>query len=351
MPVSQIGRLTSADAQAYVGQRVDAFRTAATPGEQDAALQNALNGAYAFPVQGGDPGAFDRVAEGVAGDPRAEIELKVARDRAEAIVAAGVAGNIRALNDNGVNFGAQLYALQRSVSNDPDNALGPISRALDALRYGEGAGSAVNDVQAGTTRQALTGLGFGREVQDATAFDAARTEAAQIEQRQALAEMSSSERLSYLAGQALDAGALVGSAAAMAVAGSAGALKKPTLLPGEGQIGTYRDLVTAGSRGDNLTPHHIPSANRMAQEGVSKADGIAMTMEQPSPGVGGRHRATFTYGTQADMPLPPRDALAAGIWDARRIYRDDNLYTPEIRSSLQELIRLNKTTYPTVFTK
>lgn len=206
VPVSQISRLTSADAQAAVGARLDAFGAAATPAAQDAALQDALNGAYAFRVQGGDAGPFDRIAERVAGDPRAEVELKVARDRAEAIVAAGVSGNIRALNDNGVNFGAQLYALQRSVTNDPDNALGPIGRALDGLRYGEGAGSAVNDIQAGATRQALTGLGFGREVQDATALDAARTEAAQIQQRQALAAMTPAERLSYIAGQAADAG-------------------------------------------------------------------------------------------------------------------------------------------------
>src|SRR5439155_10840154 len=75
----------------------------------------------------------------------------------------------------------------------------------------------------------------------------------------------------------------------------------PRLLPGEGAGGTYDNLIAAGSKGDNLTPHYIPSANRMALEGVSKADGIAINMEQPFPGVGGRHRATFTYGTQADI--------------------------------------------------
>ncbi|MBA4041024.1 MAG: hypothetical protein C0474_04330 [Sphingobium sp.] len=95
----------------------------------------------------------------------------------------------------------------------------------------------------------------------------------------------------------------------------------------------------------------MPSANRMALEGVSKGDGIAINMEQPSPGVGGRHRATFTYGTTADIAMSPRDALAAGVWDARRIYQADGLYTPQIRSSLQDVIRMNKANHPTIFVK
>jgi filamentous hemagglutinin len=125
----------------------------------------------------------------------------------------------------------------------------------------------------------------------------------------------------------------------------------PRLLPGEGNVGTYRDLIKAGSPGDNLTPNHIPSANRMALENISKGDGISINMQQPVPGVGGRHRATFTYGTQADIGMTPRGALAAGVWDARGIYRADGLYTPQIRSSLQELILLNKTNHPTIFVK
>lgn len=125
----------------------------------------------------------------------------------------------------------------------------------------------------------------------------------------------------------------------------------PRLLATEGNVGTYRDLIRAGTKGDNITPNHIPSANRMAREGVSKGDGIAINMEQPVPGVGGRHRATFTYGTQADINMSARDALAAGVWDARQIYRSDGLYTPQIRNSLQQLIRMNKTQHPTIFAK
>ncbi|WP_242628944.1 LysM peptidoglycan-binding domain-containing protein [Xanthomonas oryzae] len=51
------------------------------------------------------------------------------------------------------------------------------------------------------------------------------------------------------------------------------------LLPGEGAVATYGELIAAGSKGDNITPHHIPSARHMAEYGVSKADGIAITQK------------------------------------------------------------------------
>jgi hypothetical protein len=89
----------------------------------------------------------------------------------------------------------------------------------------------------------------------------------------------------------------------------------------------------------------------MERYGVSKGDGIAMNMEMPSPGVGGRHRQTFTYGNSADVDMLPRDALAAGIRDARNIYQQDGLYDAYIRQRLQEMIRQNKTTYPEIFQK
>ncbi|MFB2979753.1 hypothetical protein ACE1CM_26730 [Microseira sp. BLCC-F43] len=70
--------------------------------------------------------------------------------------------------------------------------------------------------------------------------------------------------------------------------------------------------------------------------------GIAMMMEHPVPGQGGRHRQTISYGQLPDISLLPRNALAREIKDARTIYRRQSLYTPEIRRSLQEVIRLNK---------
>jgi hypothetical protein len=122
-----------------------------------------------------------------------------------------------------------------------------------------------------------------------------------------------------------------------------------SLLPGEVQVGTYDDLIAAGSKGDNITPHHIPSARHMEQHGVSKGDGISINMEQPSPGKAGRHRRTFTYGTQADVNLSPRDALGRGVWDVRRIYQEDGLYGPNIRRSLQNHILQSKQANPGLF--
>lgn len=121
------------------------------------------------------------------------------------------------------------------------------------------------------------------------------------------------------------------------------------LLPDEGRVATAGELQRAGSTGDNITPHHIPSANHMSQQGVNWNDGIAINMDQPHPGVGGRHRETFTYGTNADSNLSSRDALAAGVRDARRIYQADGLYDGNIRAQLQELIELNKRDHPQIF--
>ena len=73
-------------------------------------------------------------------------------------------------------------------------------------------------------------------------------------------------------------------------------------------------------------------------------------MDQPTSGAGGRHRRTRTYGRSIPGESP-RDALARDIMDARRIYMEDGLYTPEIRQSLLEVIRLNKELYPEIFTR
>ena len=64
-----------------------------------------------------------------------------------------------------------------------------------------------------------------------------------------------------------------------------------------------------------------------------------MNMEMPSPGTGGRHRLTDTYGrnmTDAEKAyyysLSPRDALAYDIKNVRKIYQSQGLYTQIIDS-------------------
>lgn len=73
-----------------------------------------------------------------------------------------------------------------------------------------------------------------------------------------------------------------------------GAAEAKELLPTEGNIETYDELIKAGKRGDNITPHHAPSAEYMKQYDVSKGEGLSINMEQSK--VGGRHRMTNTYG-------------------------------------------------------
>lgn len=73
--------------------------------------------------------------------------------------------------------------------------------------------------------------------------------------------------------------------------------------------------------------------------GYTRGRGIAMMMEAPA--VGGRHRATASYGKSPDISLAPRQALAREIWDVRRVYLNQGLYTPGIRQSLLGVIRQN----------
>ncbi|WP_207638272.1 hypothetical protein [Pseudobutyrivibrio sp. MD2005] len=129
------------------------------------------------------------------------------------------------------------------------------------------------------------------------------------------------------------------------------------LLPGEGDIGTYNDLIKSGKRGDNLTPHHMPSAEYMSKKGVAKKDGLCMNMEMPVPGSGGRHRLTDTYGgnmTDAKKAfyydLSPRDALAYDLKNLCIIYQNDGLYD-KIRPQLLEYIKTSKSLYQDLFEK
>ncbi|MEF2294069.1 type VII secretion protein, partial [Virgibacillus dokdonensis] len=129
-----------------------------------------------------------------------------------------------------------------------------------------------------------------------------------------------------------------------------------TLLASEGKAGTFKQLAKQGTAFDNITPHHMPSAKKMKQAGVKRNNGVSMNMEQPHPGSGGRHRETYTYGLSGEkldeyLDLSHRNALAHDIFDARRIYLKDQLYTHEIRKGLKSVIRKNKELYPDLFKK
>ena len=125
---------------------------------------------------------------------------------------------------------------------------------------------------------------------------------------------------------------------------------KKQLLPGEGQVGTYGELVAGRKKGNNLAAHHIPNSQYMQNKGVSHNDGVSMMVEQPTPGTGGRHREIHKQLQKQDPSLAPRDALAESVQRAREVYRQDGLY-PEIRPKLLEVIEQNKAQHPNLFNK
>ncbi len=132
-----------------------------------------------------------------------------------------------------------------------------------------------------------------------------------------------------------------------------GKITQYKLIIGEGKIGTYSDLLKSGRRGDNLTPHHVPSNAYMKAKirDYTTNQGIAIMMEHLSPGKGGHHRQTLSYGKSPDLTLSPRQALAQEIWNVRSIYLSQGLHNSDIKKSLQKLIKLNKETWLTVFEK
>ncbi len=48
------------------------------------------------------------------------------------------------------------------------------------------------------------------------------------------------------------------------------------LIPGEGKVGTYGQLITQKKKGDNVAAHHLPNAQYMKEKGIPKKDGISL---------------------------------------------------------------------------
>ncbi|WP_143015183.1 hypothetical protein [Butyrivibrio sp. INlla18] len=133
--------------------------------------------------------------------------------------------------------------------------------------------------------------------------------------------------------------------------------KAGSLLPAEGKIGSYKELIKQGKRGDNITPHHMPSCEYANKMGVSKNDGLCMNMEMYYPGKGGRHRLTYTYGNnmtniqkQMYYELSPRDALTFDLKDIKRIYMQQGLYD-DIRPQIREYIDESMRRWPNIYEK
>ena len=103
-------------------------------------------------------------------------------------------------------------------------------------------------------------------------------------------------------------------------------------------------------KGDELTPHHMPSAEFMVQRhGVHPNRSLAMNLEAPK--TGGRHTRTESFGRKPFLDETPRTALARDLWDVRRILRQDRVYGPQARQAFREFIELSKRSFPELFEK
>lgn len=247
---------------------------------------------------------------------------------------------------------------------------GTIDGLIAGSLYGAGAGT---DAES-RLKQGAIGAGTGALIGGAFPFVAAgasrgyETARNLLSGRQIAPQVGSSPEVLRMLGNAMDADGTRGrvGAANMARAGKdtmlagagpnaraildtaiqrGGGLNR--LLPGEGRVGTYRHLVLTSSPDDNIT-HHMPSAYQMRKSGVARNDGVSITVEQPTPGPGGRHRRTRTYGRRIDNESV-RDALARDIVDLRRIYQEDGLWSFALRQRLQEVIDLNKGLHSEIF--
>ena len=83
----------------------------------------------------------------------------------------------------------------------------------------------------------------------------------------------------------------------------------------------------------------------MRNHGVKKNEGIAMLVRREF------HKEIHKELKSQNLSLHPRDALAQNIMRTRRVYKNNDLYLPTIRSGLQEKIRQNKVTFPHLFEK
>ncbi|MBY0273475.1 MAG: hypothetical protein K2X02_08760 [Alphaproteobacteria bacterium] len=115
-------------------------------------------------------------------------------------------------------------------------------------------------------------------------------------------------------------------------------------------MGTFSDLDKLSVKGDNLASHHIPNDNYMKAKGIPREEGIAIKVEEPHPGRGGRHREIHKKLQKQDPKLEPRKALADAVRRVHNVYKNDGLNN-EILPSLKKVIKQSKEKHPHLFQK
>lgn len=115
--ISDLGNRTEAEIVAKIDEHMGTYEPAQNPN----ALKDALDLAVAYKAQGGSVD-FGRIQNDPKLDGRAQAEVAVAERRAN--ILASASGSINALNDEGINYGAELYQTLKTVDNaQPDTVL------------------------------------------------------------------------------------------------------------------------------------------------------------------------------------------------------------------------------------
>jgi hypothetical protein len=123
------------------------------------------------------------------------------------------------------------------------------------------------------------------------------------------------------------------------------------LMPEEGEVGHYGSLP--GSKGDNVTGHHVPADSYMKDQKVTKytkSTGIAINMWHPLSDVKkGRHYQTRGYaGRTRTIGATPKAELEEDIKNLEDIYTKAGLLSA-VSSNIASLRTLNKATWPSTF--
>ena len=139
---------------------------------------------------------------------------------------------------------------------------------------------------------------------------------------------------------------------------------------GELTVGDYGDLkkiYNAGTKGNGLTAHHIPSdayMKKLVEGGTLRPteyntdDGICVVVESVADVTNKikRHNRTKTFWSNMSkvekdtyFALDPRKALEFDINDLRNIYKNDGVYDVSVENALQDLIKKTKMKYKPIF--
>jgi hypothetical protein len=85
----------------------------------------------------------------------------------------------------------------------------------------------------------------------------------------------------------------------------------------------------------------MPNAKYMKSKSVSKGDGIGMLIEEPRPGIGGRHREIHKELQSIDPETPFEYALARSVLRAKKFMKKMVLIPKKLGMAFKKL--LNKT--------